>query len=192
MSDYVDRGVGDRAGMGRLTRLWAPYRSAYTTSLPGGAGSTVDPFVDAPRHSDEDSLIVARGERVYCLLNLYPYNAGHMMVVPYRKVADLEDLSGAELGEMMRFAQRAVRVLKLIDRPEGINIGLNLGFASGGSVGDHLHLHIVPRWPGDANFMTVISGTKVMPTLLRATRDAIAQAWHDLDEGRSDEGGSDA
>ncbi|CAM3861781.1 HIT family protein [Corynebacterium frankenforstense] len=183
-STYVDRGVGEPDG---LVRLWAPYRMNYITTRPDGSSiddaaraetkRDNDPFVDAPRHSDEESLIVARGETVYCILNLYPYNAGHMMVIPYRKVADLEDLTEAESHEMMAFAQEAVRTVKRVSNPDGVNVGFNLGKGSGGSVGSHLHMHIVPRWSGDANFMTVLGGTKVLPQLLSQTRKLLADAW---------------
>lgn len=180
---YVDTGVGEEDA---LTRLWAPFRSHYVTRQPSSKGGASDPFVEAPRKSDEDALIVARGGAVYSLLNLYPYNSGHLMVVPYRKVADLEDLTGAETAELMEFAKKAVRVLKRVSRPEAINVGFNLGRSSGGSVGDHLHMHIVPRWRGDANFMTVLDGTKVLPTLLSETRQLLAEGWAELD--REDRG----
>jgi ATP adenylyltransferase len=127
--------------------------------------------------SDEDALIVARGKLVYAILNLYPYNAGHLMVIPYRQVADLEDLTAEEMTELMSFVTTAVKVLKKVSRPEGINVGFNLGKASGGSVGNHLHMHVVPRWPGDANFLTILDGTKVLPQLLRDTRVLLADAW---------------
>ncbi|MCK7636916.1 HIT family protein [Corynebacterium pygosceleis] len=177
---FVDRGAGVPD---RLVRLWAPYRMNYITdsgaadrSGDGGQGRR-DPFLRIPELDDEEGLIVARGEFVYCVLNLYPYNSGHMMVVPYRKVANLEDLTADESGELMSFAQTAVKTVKSVSSPDAINVGLNLGRASGGSVGDHLHMHIVPRWSGDANFMTVIDGTKVLPQLLRDTRRLLAEAW---------------
>lgn len=192
---YVDTGVGDPD---RLARLWAPYRSSYITQMPAGeetgeaegsSRSTGDPFLDIPEMSDEDGLIVARGETVYAVCNLYPYNAGHLMVVPYRKVAELEALTDAETAELMAFAKHAVKTLKRVSKPEAINVGLNLGKASGGSVGDHLHLHVVPRWTGDANFMTVIGGTKVLPQLLRETRALLAEGWrevHEMEAGERD------
>jgi len=164
----------------RLTRLWAPYRSNYISKIPGQQKRHEDPFLAAPKESDEDGLIIARGETVYALLNLYPYNAGHLMVVPYRKIADLEELSEEETAEMAVFAKLAVRTLKRVSQPEAINVGLNLGKASGGSVGDHLHLHVVPRWAGDSNFMTVIGGTKVLPQLLKDTRALLADAWAEI------------
>ena len=190
---YVDTGVGDPD---RLTRLWAPYRSSYITQMPaeeeagetgGSSRSQGDPFLEIPQMSDEDGLIVARGETVYAVCNLYPYNAGHLMVVPYRKVADLEELTDAETAELMAFAKHAVKTLKRVSKPEAINVGLNLGKASGGSVSDHLHLHVVPRWAGDANFMSVIGGTKVLPQLLQETRALLADGWREVHETESGE-----
>lgn len=181
----TDRGAGVPD---RLVRLWAPYRMSYIADSgaeghpdSGSGTDRRDPFLRIPDLDDEEGLIVARGESVYCVLNLYPYNSGHMMVVPYRKVANLEDLTVEESGELMSFAQTAVRAVKSVSHPDAINVGLNLGKASGGSVGDHLHLHIVPRWAGDASFMTVISGTKVLPQLLRDTRRLLAEAWTSLE-----------
>nr|WP_018581295.1 HIT domain-containing protein [Corynebacterium pilosum] len=173
---FTDTGVGEDD---RLQRLWAPYRAAYIADVPK-KDEEQGPFVAAAQMADEDALIVARGESVYALLNLYPYNSGHLMVVPYRKVANLEELSDEETAELMEFAKLAVRTLKRVSSPESINIGLNLGRAAGGSVGDHLHLHIVPRWTGDANFMTVLGETKVLPELLRDTRALLAEGWQEL------------
>lgn len=178
---YVDQGLGEPD---RLERLWAPYRMSYINTRPGGKQSTTakrDPFIEVPKISDEDGLIVARGELVYCVLNLYPYNAGHMMVIPFRKEKNLEDLSLAESAELMLFTQTAIKALKQVSNPDAVNVGLNLGKASGGSVGDHLHVHVVPRWSGDANFMTVIDGVKVLPQTLRQTRAMLAQAWGTID-----------
>lgn len=171
---YEDVGVGDRD---RLLRLWAPYRSNYIASMPKESG---DPFLTIPEMDDEDGLVIARGEHVYAVCNLYPYNAGHLMVVPYRKVAELENLTAEETAELMDFAKLAVRTLKSVSKPEAINVGLNLGKAAGGSVSEHLHLHVVPRWAGDSNFMTVIGGTKVLPQLLRETRQLLADGWRDI------------
>lgn len=178
--DYVDVGVGEDDA---LARLWAPYRSRYVTRQ-----KTADPFVEAPKKADEDALIIARGRSVYALLNLYPYNSGHLMVVPYRKVSELENLTDEETGELMVFVKKAIRVLKRVSRPEAINVGLNLGRASGGSVGDHLHMHVVPRWQGDANFMTVLDGTKVLPQLLSDTRTLLAEGWAELDRRDGESG----
>ncbi|MFI6866529.1 HIT family protein [Nocardia sp. NPDC050406] len=181
----VDRGAGDPD---RLQRLWTPYRMSYITgaaadreareAAPAKSGH---PFTDIPEMTDEDGLVIARGTWVYAVLNLYPYNPGHMMVVPYRRVANLEDLTPEESAELMAFTQQAIRVMKQVSRPEGFNVGLNLGGVAGGSLADHLHQHIVPRWSGDANFITVVGGVKVMPQLLRETRALLAEAWKDTD-----------
>ncbi|MCH9700230.1 MAG: HIT domain-containing protein, partial [Actinomycetia bacterium] len=117
------------------------------------------------------------GELVYAVLNLYPYNPGHLMVVPYRKVSELEDLTVEEGAELMAFAQKAIRVIKSVSRPHGFNVGLNLGQSAGGSLAEHLHMHVVPRWGGDANFITVIGDSKVIPQLLRDTRQLLATEW---------------
>ncbi|MEV6768890.1 HIT domain-containing protein [Nocardia sp. NPDC051030] len=169
----------------RLQRLWTPYRMSYITGAvverdaaqEDAPKKTGHPFTDIPQMTDEDGLVLARGQWVYAVLNLYPYNPGHMMVVPYRRVANLEDLTPEESAELMAFTQQAIRVMKRVSRPEGFNVGLNLGGVAGGSLADHLHQHIVPRWSGDANFITVVGGVKVMPQLLRETRALLAEAW---------------
>ncbi|MEZ5211469.1 MULTISPECIES: HIT family protein [unclassified Gordonia (in: high G+C Gram-positive bacteria)] len=169
-----------------LQRLWTPHRMSYITEPPRAAADGEElsghPFLDIPRMSDEDGLIVRRGENVYAVLNLYPYNPGHTMVVPYRQVAALEDLTAAESAELMAFTQQTIRVIKSVSNPNAFNVGLNLGSAAGGSLSEHLHQHVVPRWTGDANFITVVGGTKVIPQLLRDTRQLLADAWSDLEE----------
>ena len=168
-------------GQDRLQLLWAPYRMSYIAEsrTEPAEGMTGEPFLDIPRMSDEDGLVVARGEHVYVVLNLYPYNPGHSMVVPYRKVANLEDLDDDEAREMMSYTQHLLRVIKSVSNPDSFNVGLNLGSAAGGSLSEHLHQHVVPRWIGDANFITVTAGTKVLPQLLRQTRQLLADAWPD-------------
>lgn len=184
-----DEGPGDPD---RLQRLWSPHRMSYITASPGAGRSgdgdddassakSVHPFLDIPRMSDEAGLMVARGESVYAVLNLYPYNPGHTMIVPYRQVADLEDLTEVESHELMAFTQKLIRVIKAVSNPDAFNVGLNLGAAAGGSLAEHLHQHVVPRWGGDANFITVVGETKVMPQLLRDTRALLAQAWRELE-----------
>lgn len=168
-----------------LQRLWTPHRMSYITAdapkrASDGGELSGHPFLDIPRMSDEDGLVVARGETVYAVLNLYPYNPGHTMVVPYRQVADLEDLTAAEADELMAFTQRLIRVIKKVSRPDAFNVGLNLGSAAGGSLSEHLHQHVVPRWTGDANFITVVGDTKVLPQLLQETRSLLADAWTEL------------
>ncbi|MFC0447086.1 HIT family protein [Rhodococcus jostii] len=172
----VDRGPGEPD---HLQRIWSPHRMSYIAETPKSRDTPNEPFIDIPKMDDEDGLIVARGEHVYAVLNLYPYNPGHLMVVPYRKVAALEDLTEEESAELMSFTQQALRVIKRVSRPDGFNVGLNLGAAAGGSLAEHLHQHIVPRWGGDANFITVLAGVKVMPQLLRETRGLLAKAWNE-------------
>ncbi|MDF3281695.1 MULTISPECIES: HIT family protein [Gordonia] len=176
-----DCGTGDPD---RLQRLWSPHRMTYITADPPATKSTGHPFLDIPTMTDEDGLIVARGEHVYAVLNLYPYNPGHTMVVPYRQVADLEALTPGESAELMAFTQRMIRTIKSVSNPNAFNVGLNLGYAAGGSLAEHLHQHIVPRWVGDANFITVVGGAKVMPQLLRDTRHLLAEAWERFGAGQ--------
>ncbi|QCR73832.1 HIT domain-containing protein [Mycobacterium avium subsp. hominissuis] len=175
----LDRGVGEQD---HLQRLWTPYRMTYLAEAPmkrgpNSSGKSEQPFTDIPQLTDEDGLVVARGELVYAVLNLYPYNPGHLMVVPYRRVSELEDLTDAESAELMSFIQKAIRVIKNVSRPHGFNVGLNLGTSAGGSLAEHLHVHVVPRWGGDANFITIIGGSKVIPQLLRETRQLLATEW---------------
>ena len=181
MSDgeaIIDTGVGDPD---HLQRLWTPHRMTYIAESPmkkgSGSALSTQPFTDIPAMSDEDGLMVARGELVYAVLNLYPYNPGHLMVVPYRRVSELEDLTAAETAELMAFTQQAIRVIKAVSRPHGFNVGLNLGASAGGSLAEHLHMHVVPRWGGDANFITIVGGTKVIPQLLSETRTLLADEW---------------
>ena len=157
-----------------LERIWVPHRMAYVRSAVDNEGC---PFCSIPSHPDSESLVVARGEQVYAVLNLHPYNPGHLMVVPYRHVAGLEELTEGESAELMSMTQQAIRVIRAVSSPHAFNIGLNLGRSAGGSLADHLHQHVVPRWTGDANFITVIGGTKTLPQLLDDTRDLLAAAW---------------
>ncbi len=157
-----------------LERIWTPHRMAYVRTAVDDEGC---PFCAIPGHSDDESLIVARGESTYAVLNLHPYNPGHLMVLPYRHVADLTDLTEAESRELMAMTQQALRAIRTVSSPHSFNVGLNLGRSAGGSLADHLHQHVVPRWGGDANFITVLAGTKVIPQLLAETRDLVAAAW---------------
>ncbi len=127
--------------------------------------------------SDADGLIVARGEQVYAVLNLYPYNSGHLMVVPYRHVADYTELTEAETAELADFTKRSMTALRDGSQAQGFNIGMNMGNVAGAGIAEHLHQHVVPRWGGDANFMPVVGRTKVLPQLLADTRVVLAQAW---------------
>jgi ATP adenylyltransferase len=160
-------------------RLWMPHRMAYLKgeNRATGTGPGECPFCRAPTLSDADGLIVARGELVYTVLNLYPYNAGHLMVNPYRHVADYTDLDAAETAELAGHTKLAMRALRAASGAQGFNIGMNMGGVAGAGIAGHLHQHVVPRWGGDTNFMPVIAGTKVLPQLLRETRELIASHW---------------
>ncbi|GAA4635510.1 HIT domain-containing protein [Actinoallomurus vinaceus] len=147
-------------------------------SKPTGAGADDGcPFCEIPKMSDEDGLIVRRGESVFAVLNLYPYNSGHLMVCPYRHVADYTELDEAETAELSRLTQCAITALRKASGAHGFNVGMNLGTVAGAGIAAHLHQHVVPRWGGDTNFMPVIGQTKVLPQLLRETRQIIADAW---------------
>ncbi len=161
----------------RLERLWAPHRMAYVTGEGAAPETDGCPFCRIPGLDDTAGLVVARGDDVYAVLNKHPYNPGHLMVVPYRHVAELEDLTEAETHGLAELTRQAVVAIKAAASPHGFNVGLNLGGVAGGSLADHLHQHVVPRWGGDANFMTVIGDTKVMPQLLDRTRDVLADSW---------------
>jgi ATP adenylyltransferase len=160
-------------------RLWTPHRMTYI----GGAGKPASdaehhcPFCDVPRRSDEDGLIVARGELVYAVLNLYPYNPGHLMVVPYRHVADYSEITKLEMAEFGEFTQLAMSVLRAASGAHGFNIGMNQGQVGGAGIAAHLHQHVVPRWGGDMNFMPIIGQTRVLPQLLSETRLLLSGAW---------------
>lgn len=161
----------------RLQRLWAPHRMAYVTGEEAQPEPGVCPFCRIPSLDDKEGLVVARADEVYAVLNNHPYNPGHLMVVPYRHVAELEDLTDAEMHGVAETTRQAVVAIKKASSPHGFNVGLNLGGVAGGSLADHLHQHVVPRWGGDANFMTVVSDTKVIPQLLADTRDLLAEVW---------------
>ena len=161
-------------------RLWTPHRLVYIKgeNKPGhDEAGTECPFCFAPTRTDEAGLVIARGELVYAVLNLYPYNAGHLMTVPYRHVADYDRLTAQESAELADFTQRSMRALRTAMAPHGFNIGLNQGAVAGAGIAAHLHQHVVPRWGGDTNFMPVVGHTRVLPQLLADTRDVIAAAW---------------
>ena len=127
--------------------------------------------------SDEQCYIVHRGEKVFAIMNAFPYTSGHLLVVPYREVAELEDLSQDETSELWATVTDAVKVLKSVYKPEAMNVGINLGAAAGGSIAQHLHVHIVGRWGGDTNFMVTTANTKIWPEALDVSADRIRKAW---------------
>jgi ATP adenylyltransferase len=149
--------------------------SAEEGDLPGTAPGC--PFCQIPAMSDADGLVLHRGDHNYVVLNLYPYNPGHLLVVPFRHVADLTDLTAPERDEALALAADAMTAVRNASGPDGFNVGMNQGAISGGSVPDHLHLHVVPRWIGDAGFITVIGQTKSLPLLLEETWELVRQHW---------------
>jgi ATP adenylyltransferase len=136
------------------------------------------PFCRVPTLSDEEGLIVARGTSAYVVMNLYPYNAGHLLICSYRHVADLTELSDEERDEISALTAHSMRVLRRVSNPKGFNLGMNQGAVSGAGVADHIHQHVVPRWAGDSNFMPIIGQTKVLPVLLSTTRKDLADNWN--------------
>lgn len=158
-------------------RLWTPHRMVYIQggSKPEGEGDC--PFCTNPAKSDEDGLIVARGEHAFVAMNLFPYSPGHVLVCPYRHVPDYTDVSTDETREIAEMTQQAMRVLRSVSNPAGFNLGMNQGAVAGAGIAAHLHQHVVPRWAGDMNFLPVIAQTRALPQLLGDARQQLADAW---------------
>lgn len=175
-------GVGDPDAFGRL---WTPHRLAYIHRAEGEGC----PFCRIPGLPDADGLVVHRGQSAYAVLNLYPYNPGHLMVVPFRHVSDYEALTDAELGEVALLTRDALVALRAASGAHGFNVGLNLGTVAGAGIAAHLHQHIVPRWGGDTNFMPIVGHTRVLPQLLADTRELLAGCWPAPPAGTSDRPG---
>jgi ATP adenylyltransferase len=150
-----------------------PHRMAYIK----GEGKEGCAFCYIPEGDDEEGLVLSRGDVVYAVLNLYPYNGGHLMICPYRHVADYTDLTKDETAELADYTKQAMHALRTISGAQGFNIGMNQGAVAGAGIAAHLHQHVVPRWGGDTNFMPVVGHTKVIPQLLSETRDMLAEAW---------------
>ena len=170
-------GSYDLAGVpDQFQRLWTPHRMVY---IQHGQQPPEDdcPFCVAPSMSDEKALIVARGVHAYVILNLFPYNSGHLLVCPYRHVATYDEATPEEVAEIGSLTQTAMRVVKQVSRNDGYNIGMNQGKVAGAGIADHLHQHIVPRWALDSNFFPIIAKTKALPQLLGDVRQSIADAW---------------
>ena len=168
------------SGADEWERLWAPHRMAYIKgeNKPRHTGPGDEcAFCVAPSLTGDASLVVARGEMVYAVLNLYPYNTGHLMVCPYRHVADYTELTRDEVLELASYTQAAMTTLRAVSGAQGFNIGMNQGSLAGAGIAGHLHQHVVPRWGGDSNFMSVIGHTKTMAELLERSRDLLAAAW---------------
>ena len=166
-----------------LEQLWNGWRATYVQSI----GESVDRDADDLSSvftrilysglSDEDTHIVYRGALTFAVMNAFPYSVGHVLVLPYRQVPDIEDLHSAEFAELWETVASAVQAVKSAMRPGGINVGINLGEPAGGSVREHLHVHVVPRWSGDSNFMTVTANTRTLPEALPDTAAKLRAAW---------------
>ena len=165
-----------------MDRLWAPWRLAYVTAVP--AASTDCIFCDA-FHSADAELTVFRGRFSFVILNLYPYNNGHLMVVPNRHLNALAALNPDEQAEMMSLTRLSEMALTETYHPQGINVGINLGKAAGAGIENHLHIHLVPRWAGDTNFMTAIGETRVLPEDLRQTAARLRPIFETLAQSRA-------
>ena len=159
-------------------RLWTPHRLVY---IQNGQQPKREecPFCLAPQGSDEEGLIVYRGETCFVLLNLFPYNSGHLLVCTYRHVAGYEETTDEEAAEMAALSKTGMKVLRRVSRAQGFNLGMNQGELAGAGIAEHLHQHIVPRWSNDSNFFPIIAQTKAIPRLLGEVRAEIQKAWLD-------------
>lgn len=164
-----------------MDRLWSPWRITYVRGEKPDTGCV---FCAAPNLPPAESLLVFEGRACYVVLNLYPYNNGHLMVVPYRHLASLGALTPEELQELAVLTQRAEAVLVEAYHPHGVNVGINLGKAAGAGVLDHLHVHLVPRWNGDTNFMTTVGETRVLPEALTDAAVRLRPIFERLATGR--------
>ena len=163
-----------------LERIWNGWRSTYVSSAgqatDGATGSLFTQILNSGL-DDVETNIVHRGRSCFAILNAFPYGTGHVLVLPYREVADLEALTADETADLWPMVTDTVRAIKRAYKPEGINVGVNLGRPAGGSVSEHLHVHVVPRWTGDANFMTAVANTRTLPEALVDTAAKIRAAW---------------
>jgi ATP adenylyltransferase len=166
-----------------MDRLWAGWRAAYVSEAADGSmgagaeGGSIFTRILATGRPDAETYVVHRGERVFAILNLYPYTSGHLLVMPYREVADLEELTAEEAIELWATVAAGVRAVKTAFRPDGVNVGLNLGAAAGAGVDGHLHVHVVARWTADSNFMTSVAEARVIPEDLATTWERLRAAW---------------
>ena len=165
--------------MGELERMWAPWRMEMIKAPKPKCKPDCFLCVKHAQDDDKNNLVLERGKTCYCLMNLYPYNNCHLMVVPYRHGGNIMELTPEELGEMMTIAQTWIAVIKKTAHPEGFNVGMNIGRVSGAGMAEHLHLHIVPRWNGDTNFMSVFGGSRVI-------NQALEETWEELMKGRQE------
>jgi ATP adenylyltransferase len=166
-----------------MERLWAGWRSAYVAAAgngafdPGPGEGSIFTRILASGRPDEETHVVWRGETCFAILNAFPYTSGHVLVMPYREVGELEDLTPDETAEMWGAVRDAVVALKSAYAPHGVNVGMNLGEAAGAGISSHLHVHVLPRWNADSNFMTAVAETRVLPEALGDTWRKLRDAW---------------
>lgn len=173
MSEFLDKFGSQGDG---FERLWTPHRMVYLQSGQQPADEDC-PFCLAPGKSDEEGLIVHRGQTGYVLLNLFPYNSGHLLVCPYRHVDTYDKATAEETAEIALMTQQAMKTLRKVSGAHGFNIGMNQGEVAGAGIASHLHQHIVPRWKADSNFFPIIAQTKALPRLLGEVRETIQNNW---------------
>lgn len=161
------------------SRIWTPHRMAYIRgeNRPSSDAEGECPFCRIQKLDDKEALIVHRGKHAFVVLNLYPYNAGHLLICTNRHVAEYPDLTDGETEEVAAFAKNAMLVLRKVSNAQGFNLGINQGSVAGAGIAPHFHQHVVPRWGGDANFMPIIGRTRPMPQLLDETRELLANSW---------------
>lgn len=165
-----------------LDRIWNGWRAQYVQRDSHGVASDKSIFSEILESGlpDEETFIVHRGQRCFVIMNAYPYSSGHVLVIPYREVPDLELLTEEETTEIWATVTKVVQTIKAEFKPQGMNVGINLGQAAGGSIAQHLHIHVVPRWGGDSNFMVAVATTKILPEALDVTADRIRKRWKEF------------
>lgn len=161
--------------------LWNPWRYEYVKKASRNEGGCL--FCELQKKRDDEAYIVHRGKRGFVVLNAYPYNSGHVMIAPYQHVGSLEELDDETLLEMGKLVQLTIKALRKAFSPDGFNIGVNIGRAAGAGVPGHVHIHVVPRWVGDTNFMAIIAETKPLPTALKESFDLITAAFREVLSG---------
>jgi ATP adenylyltransferase len=165
-----------------LDRIWNGWRAEYVQRDSHGVASDKSVFTEILESGlpDDETFIVHRGRTCFVIMNAYPYSSGHVLVIPYREVPDLELLTEEEATEIWSTVAKVVQTIKAEFKPQGMNVGINLGHAAGGSVAQHLHIHVVPRWGGDSNFMVAVATTKILPEALDVTADRIRKRWKEF------------
>ena len=181
MADETRPGEGDQRSTSRaMDRMWAGWRSSYVAAAGNGAlagEGSVFRRILASGLPDDQTHVVWRGEQVFAILNAFPYTSGHLLVMPYREVGDLEDLTADEDRELWAAVRDAVVAVKAAFSPQGVNVGLNLGEAAGAGIPSHLHVHVLPRWSADSNFMTAVAEARVLPESLGESWAKLRAAW---------------